>query len=110
MQLSDDEFRILMAYRHKDDLAAAQETLNRAIVLMQGKTTLEAEEVRRVYQSAKALDDLMVTCGFLGDLAHDVDDVEEETETAADDRETEETTAAAPNSSYDSSGEVLAER
>lgn len=91
MQLSDDEYRILMAYRHKEDLAAAQEELNRAIVLMQGKTSLEAEEVRRVYQSAKALDDLMVMCGFLENLATDecADESDDDDQTAPKDQESE---------------------
>lgn len=84
MQLNDDEYKIVMAYRYKEQLAAQQEALLRTVGLCAGRETITPEMVRRLTSEATAYDLLLTKCGFLPEF--EVDDAEEAEpeETAAD--------------------------
>lgn len=84
MQLNNDEFKIVMAFRHKEEIAAAQENLARTIMVSQGRDTLEPEQVRALCTAATELDVLLTKCGFLEEF----DLAAEDEETAAEDEET----------------------
>lgn len=75
MQLNNDEYKIVMAYRYKEELATQQEALLRTVGLCAGRETISPEMVRRLTSEATAYDLLLTKCGFLPEF--EVDDAEE---------------------------------
>lgn len=86
MQLNNDEFKIVMAFRHKAEIDALQAAVVRSIMLTTGNERLEPEQVRRLCSDVTALDALLTKCGFLPEF--EVVGYDEE-DTAREDGESE---------------------
>lgn len=99
MQLNDDEYKIVMAYRYKEQLAAQQEALLRTVGLCAGRETITPEMVRRLTSEATAYDLLLTKCGFLPEFeASDAEEAEpEETADEVEEADAEEDNSGRAN-------------
>ena len=81
LELDAEEFKLVMLFRYKEQIDAHQSTLARAIMLCQGRETLNCEQVRTLASAAQALDELYVKCGCIApqtdEDAEDVEDAED---------------------------------
>ena len=93
MQLTNDEYKVLMAYRHKEELDELQAALLRTVGLCAGRESITPEMVRRLTSDATAYDVLLTKCGFLEEFELEA----EETAAGDEQEEVEEDTGGRTN-------------
>jgi hypothetical protein len=77
LNVSNDEFKILMAYRHKNELASLEQQLVAACAKAanrQAYPNITPEMVAELRTLSSELDDLMMQCGFGADIEAGTDD------------------------------------